>query len=37
MLNEMQIPLVYTIETSLGFYHDYSLHKDMAFDLKKWE
>ena len=37
MLNEMMIPNVFTIEASLGFYHDYALHRDMAFERKKWE
>lgn len=37
MLNELFIPFVYTVETSLGFYHDYNLHKDMFFTMKKWQ
>jgi hypothetical protein len=37
MLNECLIPFVYTVESSLGFYHDYNLHKDMVFTRKKWE
>lgn len=37
MLNELYVPFVYTIETSLGFYHDYVEHKDIPFSLSKWE
>jgi len=37
MLNEMQIPFVYTMESSLGFFHDYSIRKDVAYSRKKWE
>ncbi len=33
----MLIPIVFTVESSLGFYHDYSLHKNLAFTRKKWE
>jgi hypothetical protein len=31
------VPFVYTLESSLGFYHDYTLHKDVPFTEKKWE
>ena len=31
MLNEMLIPFVYTIESSLGFYYDYVAHKTEPF------
>ena len=37
MLSEMLIPIVFTVETSLGFYFDPSLHKVMTFMRKKWE
>lgn len=37
MLNQMMIPLVYTIQTSLGFYFDPVVHKTIAFDRTQWE
>ena len=37
MLNEIGIPLVYTIETSVGMYYDYESHKDLCFTQAKWE
>lgn len=37
MLNEIGVPFVYTVECSLGFYHDYFLHRDAVFTRKKWE
>ena len=37
MLNELAVPYVFTVETSLGFYHDYNIHKDMIFRKEKWE
>lgn len=37
MLNDLQIPIFFTVETSLGFYHDYTSHKDQVFTKKKWE
>ena len=33
----MMIPVVFTVESSLGFYHDYAEHKTEAFTKKKWE
>lgn len=37
MLYDLQVPIFFTVETSLGFYHDYSSHKDQVFTKKKWE
>ena len=37
MLNEMMIPLVYTVETSLGFYFDYVQHRNAVFTKEKYE
>lgn len=37
MLSELQLSFVYTVECSLGFYHDYTQHKDVPFTRKKWE
>ena len=37
MLSELMIPIVFTVETSLGFYFDPNLFKIMTFDRKKWE
>lgn len=36
MLNQFQIPLVYTVESSIGVYHDFTNHKDMIFNRKTW-
>ena len=36
MLSQMLVPLVYTVQASLGFYHDYNLHRDVPFTVKKW-
>jgi cytosolic carboxypeptidase protein 2/3 len=36
MLSEMLIPQVFTVESSLGFYHDFAQHKSVPFTKKKW-
>lgn len=37
MLSELMLPVVFTVETSLGFYYDSSAGKVLVFDKKKWE
>jgi len=37
MLNELNLPIVFTVETSLGFYYDANVGKVLIFDRKKWE
>ena len=37
MLSELNVPIFFTVETSLGFYFDPSVHKILTFDRKKWE
>ena len=37
MLSELNLPIFFTVETSLGFYFDPSVHKILTFDRKKWE
>ena len=37
MLNELNVPIFFTVETSLGFYVDTVLHKVVTFSRKKWE
>jgi len=36
MLNDMEIPFFYTVETSLGFYRDYNIKKDVTFSQNMW-
>ncbi len=36
MLQEIGIPYVYAVETSIGQYFDYETHKIIPFGLKKW-
>ena len=37
MISDFDIPFVYTIEASTGFYRDYAAQKDCAFSDKIWK
>ena len=37
MLNDLLVPIFFTVESSLGYYHDYNLKKNVPFSKKKWE
>ena len=37
LLTPLNVPVFFTVETSLGFYYDATLAKVLIFDRKKWE